>query len=183
MECMSMNISKVSEKTPSLKLLSMVERVERDVEKVAGVGATLTLIALCTIVLLQIFARLFLDTPPVWTEELSRYLFILMIGLAAGIAYKRGELVSVELLYNVLSNKMAALYNWVISATVLAFCLILLPYAKEFADIGQFQLSPTMFFPMSYVFYCTVLIFTNLGLFSLFSLIRNSIKLFNKGSN
>lgn len=174
----TMSITKTECNYTANRYLRRIVALESWLERLMGYGAALGLILLCGVVMLQVFARLFLDTPPVWTEELSRYLFIGTVALATGVAYKRGELVAVELLYNALNKRHALIFNILISATIVAFCLIITPAAVQFAQIGEYQLSPTLFFPMSYVFYSMVLICLNLALFALFKLVKSAIMLF-----
>jgi TRAP-type C4-dicarboxylate transport system permease small subunit len=51
--------------------------------------ATFALVALVAVVLLQVIARYVFFQPPVWTEELSRYLMIWAGLLGATLAFKR----------------------------------------------------------------------------------------------
>lgn len=177
MDAEKLVMSTVVMSTVYLKILKLVDFIESRVEKVMAFIAASTLIILSAIVLLQIFARLFLDTPPVWTEELSRYLFIVTISVSVGIAFKRGELVSVDLLLNFLTDKNKYIFKIIMLSITLMFSFVVLPYSIEFAQIGKFQLSPTMFFPMSYVFSCVVVLLGNLAFFVFLDLIRNVIKL------
>lgn len=165
--------------TPSIysKLFNVITYIEYSIEKLMGVIAASSLISLSAIVMLQIFARLFLDTPPVWTEELSRYLFIATISSSIGIAFKRGELVSVDLIINSLRDIYKCYYSIATSLIILIFSLLIFPYAIEFAEIGKYQSSPTLFFSMSYVFSSTVILLANLIFFVTLSLIKNIIKL------
>ncbi|QMV16193.1 TRAP transporter small permease [Vibrio spartinae] len=174
-----MNVSKINQKQGCSSALAVVVRIESIADKLLGYLAAIGLVALSSVVLLQIFGRLFLDTPPAWTEELSRYLFIGTVAISVGIAYKRGELVSVELLVNALSQRHAHLFSALVAAIIFIFSWILYPSAVQFAQIGQFQLSPTMFIPMSYVFYSTVVILVNLMFFSALGFIRHLLNLFN----
>ncbi len=175
-----MNVSKINQKQGNLSALTVVNRIEAIAEKLLGYVAALGLVALSCVVLLQIVGRLFLETPPVWTEELSRYLFIGTVAVSVGVAFKRGELVSVELLFNALSKRSAHIFSALVSAVIFLFGWILYPSAIQFAQIGEYQLSPTMFFPMSYVFYSTALILVNLMFFSALGFIRHILNLFNK---
>lgn len=176
-----MNVNKINQNRGYSSLLSLVIKIENSVEKLLGFCAVIGIISLCGVVILQIVGRLFLDTPPVWTEELSRYLFIGTVAVSVGIAYKRGELVSVELLYNSLSKRNAHYFSALVAVVIFAFGWILYPSAVQFSQIGEFQTSPTMFFPMSYVFYSTVLILVNLMFFSVLAFIRHVLSALNTG--
>lgn len=176
-----MNMSKVDQTKDGASLLSWVIKIEEGAEKVLGLCAIIQIAALSFVVMLQIFARLFLDTPPVWTEELARYLFIGTVAVSVGIAYKRGELVSVELLYNALNPRNAHIFSALIALAIFLFGWILYPSAVQFAQIGEYQSSPTLFFPMSYVFSSTVIILLNLMFFSVLAFIKHLLSALHTG--
>ncbi|MDF4893323.1 TRAP transporter small permease [Vibrio parahaemolyticus] len=176
-----MNMSKVNQSRGSASLLSWVIKIENSLEKLLAFFAVIGIVGLSIVVMLQIVGRLFLDTPPVWTEELSRYLFIGTVSVSIGIAYKRGELVSVELLYNALSQRSAHIFSALIAVVIFAFGWILYPSAVQFAQIGEFQTSPTMFFPMSYVFSSTVIILINLMFFAVLAFFKHVLSAMKTG--
>ncbi|WP_374144774.1 TRAP transporter small permease [Vibrio sp. NTOU-M3] len=176
----TMNITEPEKLPNQSRGMGIIASLSIGIEKFLSVISVTTLVLLCGVVLLQIFARLFLETPPVWTEELSRYLFIFLVASSVGIAYRRGELVSVDLFYNALSDRGALIYRFTSALFIASFCIILIPYAIQFAMIGKFQSSPTMYFPMSYVFYCTVIILGNIALFATLSFIKACLELLDK---
>lgn len=71
----------------------------------------------------QIFTRYVLADPPVWTEEIARYLFIWQIFLGAGLAFGRGSHIVVDVLLRVLpprGRRALALLNHALVAALLA---------------------------------------------------------------
>lgn len=176
-----MNVNNVNKNRGFSPPLTWVIKIENGAEKLLGFGAVAGIVALCGVVMLQIFGRLFMDVPPVWTEELSRYLFSGTVALTIGIAYKRGELVAVELLCNSLNQRNAHFFNAFVALVIFVFGLVLYPSAVQFTQIGEYQMSPTMFFPMSYVFGSTILILVNLMFFALLAFIRHLLSAFHGG--
>lgn len=141
------------------KLQGRVGRALGWIDALFIVMANLALVAIAATVLLQISGRLFLPYSPAWTEELSRYLFIYMVALAAGVAIRRNQHVSVELYHHKLSLKTRASYQILISLMIGAFACIALPYAWIYALNGTWQTSPALKVPMVYIFFSTVVLF------------------------
>lgn len=110
------------------------------------------LVAIGLVVILQILGRLLLPSAPVWTEELSRYLFIAMIASAAGLVVRRHKHISLELFHHRLGVRGACLYQLLVTVTLTVFAVIVIPYAWQFAAIGAFQTSSTLQIPMIWVF-------------------------------
>ena len=67
--------------------------------------AVLSLTGIIFVVLFQILARYALPQAPVWTEELSRFLFIFSIVFASGTVIIKGRHVNLELFHHRLSKK------------------------------------------------------------------------------
>jgi TRAP-type C4-dicarboxylate transport system permease small subunit len=84
-----------------------------------------TLLALMLInVTWQIFTRYVLADPPVWTEEIARYLFVWQIFLGAGLAFGRGAHIVVDVLARALppvGRRALALVNHALVLALLAF--------------------------------------------------------------
>ncbi|MCE8032717.1 TRAP transporter small permease [Billgrantia tianxiuensis] len=150
----------------SLDALSAVPRLQGPLGRVIGwvdrlfvLLANLALVGIAVTVLLQISGRLFLPFTLSWTEELSRYLFIYMVALAAGVAIRRHRHVNVELFHHRLGLRTRAAYQALICLLVGGFALMALPAAWQFAQNGAWQTSPTLRVPMLYIFFSTVLLF------------------------
>lgn len=147
-------------KGPLGRLADLLDRVLLALAVIALVGLSLT-------VLLQVSSRLFLPFTVAWTEELTRYLFIYMVALGAGVVLHRHRNVNVELFHGRLGFRGRGAYLTLISLLTLGFTLIVLPQAWKFAQIGAFQTSPTLRIPMIYIFYSSVLLFASLAFYSL----------------
>ncbi|GHB19747.1 TRAP transporter small permease [Salinicola rhizosphaerae] len=150
----------------SLEVLNRVPRLGGPLGKIADVLdrillllAIIALVGLSLTVLLQVASRLFLPITLSWTEELTRYLFIYMVSLGAGVVLHRHRNVNVELFHGWLGARGRALYLVLISLITVGFALLVLPNAWKFAQIGAFQTSPTLRIPMIYIFYSSVLLF------------------------
>ncbi|WP_236944279.1 TRAP transporter small permease [Kushneria marisflavi] len=134
---------------------ALVNLLDRLLATIAG----LTLISIAGVVILQILGRLILPAAPVWTEELSRYLFIMMIAVSAGLVMRRGKHISLELFHHRFGVRGACLYQLLISVVLVGFAWLIMPYAWQYSSIGAFQTSPALKVSMQWVFGATVVLF------------------------
>ncbi|MGR2740507.1 TRAP transporter small permease [Billgrantia sp. Q4P2] len=163
----------------SLDALSAVPRLQGPLGRVIGwvdtlfvLLANLALIGIAATVLLQISGRLFLPFTLSWTEELSRYLFIYMVALAAGVAIRRHRHVNVELFHHLLGLRARGAYQALICLLIGGFALMALPAAWQFAQNGAWQTSPTLRVPMLYIFFSTVLLYALVLFYSAIGLVE-----------
>ena len=103
-------------------------------------------------VTLQIISRYTALIPSwIWTEELSRFLFIWMIMLGAMIGVREGTHFVVDVLPD-LKPRPAALMRIVANAFVLAFALVFVWWGIAFVRFGWDQTSELADLPMTYIF-------------------------------
>lgn len=140
--------------------------------------AVLALVAIAGTVMLQIVTRLLLPISPVWTEELSRYLFIYMVALAVGTVLHKNRNISVELFHHRLGVRGRAFYQALICLTIAVFAWIVLPHAWLFAKNGAWQMSPALRIPMLYIFFSTVVMFALLLAYGIIGFLEGSIAMF-----
>ncbi|MFI0471612.1 TRAP transporter small permease [Halomonas sp. HMF6819] len=157
----------------SLDSMSTVPKLQGPVGRLIGwvdtcflTLAVLALVAIAGTVLLQICSRLFLPISISWTEELSRYLFIYMVSLSAGVVLRQNRNISVELFHHMLSPRLRALFQALICLGIGAFAFMVLPYAWQYAQNGTWQTSPTLKLPMLYIFFSTVVTYALLLVYS-----------------
>ena len=103
-------------------------------------------------VTLQIVSRYTALIPAwIWTEELSRFLFIWMIMLGAMIGVREGSHFVVDVLPD-LPPRPAALLEIVTNLFVLAFALVFVWWGIQFVGFGWDQTSELAELPMTYIF-------------------------------
>lgn len=129
----------------------------------------LTFAALILVVMLQVITRTFGLYSPVWTEEVSRYLLLYIVAFGVGLALVTGDLVSVDLLLEVMSERAAWAMRLLSFGLTAILGLVMIYPAWRFTTIGGFQLSPTLRVPMS-VMHASVLVLA--VLLSLYALLR-----------
>src|SRR5215212_7295356 len=113
-------------------------------------GATVAILIIP--VSLQVISRYTALIPSwIWTEELSRFLFIWMIMLGAMIAVREGTHFVVDVLPDLPPRADAALHV-VSNIFVLVFALVFTYWGVEFVRFGWNQTSELAELPMTYIF-------------------------------
>jgi TRAP-type C4-dicarboxylate transport system permease small subunit len=87
----------------------------------------------------------------IWTEELSRFLFIWMVMLGAMIAVREGTHFVVDILPD-LAPRPAAAMRIVANVFVLVFALVFVWWGVEFVRFGWDQTSELAELPMTFIF-------------------------------
>ena len=123
-------------------------------------------------VLLQVYARTFLSSAPVWTEELTRFCLLYIGALGAGLALRSGDMVNVDLLCESLPGRMPWLLRLVSAALTVAFAAILLPAAWDYTMIGSRQTAPSLGWRMDFVHATQLILLVALGLWALMRIIE-----------
>jgi len=103
-------------------------------------------------VTLQIVSRYTALIPSwIWTEELSRFLFIWMVMLGAMIAVREGTHFVVDVLPD-LAPRPAAAMRIVANVFVLVFALVFVWWGVQFVRFGWVQTSELAELPMTFIF-------------------------------
>ena len=63
-------------------------------------GTLICTYAFIASVLIQIYARFFMESAPSWTEEASRLFFVYAIAFASGLAYRDGYYVALDFFFS-----------------------------------------------------------------------------------
>jgi TRAP-type C4-dicarboxylate transport system permease small subunit len=122
---------------------------------------------LSSAVLLQVFARTFLSTSPVWTEELTRFCLIYIGALGAGLALRSGDMVNVDLLCENLPGRGPWVLRLVSALLTAGFALILLPAAWAYTMVGSRQTAPSLGWRMDFVHASMLVLFLALAFWAL----------------
>jgi TRAP-type C4-dicarboxylate transport system permease small subunit len=111
-----------------------------------------TVAALVFPVSLQIISRYTALIPSyIWTEELSRFLFIWMVMLGAMIGIKEGTHFEVDI-WPELGRRGNALLKIVSHLFVLIFALVFVVWGIKFVEFGWYQESELAELPMPFIF-------------------------------
>lgn len=133
---------------------------------VARAATGLAFAVLAGAVLLQVFSRTFLPQSPVWTEELTRFALLYLVGFGVGLSLRSGDLVNVDLVLELLPRPARRLLEVAAAAVTALFAFALLAPAWQFMRIGAFQTSPALGWRMDWIFASMPLLMLMLGLFA-----------------
>lgn len=102
------------------------------------------------IVTVQIIAR-FAPFSYIWTEELTRYLFLYGICFGAPLALLRNEFINVDLLLAKMPDNFRRYYEVVIYLSIILLSIVMVIESYKFTLIGHNQSSATLPFQLSVI--------------------------------
>ncbi|WP_336990483.1 TRAP transporter small permease [Bacillus infantis] len=123
------------------------------------------------VVMIQIMSR-YLPYTAIWTEELTRYLFLYSICFGAPLALLRGEFINVDLIFAKMSHNVRRFYEVFIYLLILFLGVILVKEGWFFYQLGKNQTSATMPFQMSAIHASILIMSIFLVLYSIVKIIR-----------
>lgn len=127
------------------RLIQGLERVERWVLIVLFS----TMLIMLTI---QIILRYFFNTPLVWSEEFSRYIYVWLVFLGMGYCVTQDKHVAVTLAVDRMPPAVQKILKVAGNLLVIAAMLYLLPHSFRYALSQHKLLSGCMEMPMSFLF-------------------------------
>ncbi|SPF81774.1 TRAP transporter small permease [Pseudoprimorskyibacter insulae] len=133
--------------------------------RIAQWGAGLSFAVLIGAVLLQVTGRL-TGFAPVWTEELTRYALLYCVAFGAGLAFRTGDLVNVDVVCEYLPGKLPWLLRLVSAIATCALAVYLLSHAWRYVAIGKMQTSPALGVRMDYIHLTVWLLLAFLAVFA-----------------
>lgn len=142
-------------------------KLQRAIGRFLKIGVLFATIGFLGAVLLQIFARFFLESAPSWTEEASRLFFVYAISFAAGLALKSNYFVALDTFFNKFNPKLKKVLNLLIPICTFLMFMIILFYTVPLIKLGMGEKSPSLEFPMSFAFFSIAIMAISLCYYSL----------------
>jgi TRAP-type C4-dicarboxylate transport system permease small subunit len=146
--------------------LRRVAQLESLIVFLARLGVGLAFAVLIAAVMIQVVGRL-TGSSPVWTEELTRFALLYMVGFGAGLAFRSGDLVNVDVICEALPGRLPWLLRLLAGAATAGLALYLLPQAWKYVAIGKMQTAPAMGVRMHFVHVTVWLLLLGLAVFGL----------------
>lgn len=143
---------------------------------ICRIGVGLSFTVLIGTVLIQVVGRT-IGASPVWTEELTRFALLYVVGFGTGLSVLSGDLVSVDVVSESLPGKFPWALRLISAALTASLCIYLLPHAWRFVSIGALQTSPALHVRMTYVHFSVFLLLALLAAFSalrVFGMVRGT---------
>lgn len=116
-------------------------------------------------VLMQVVGRL-INNSPIWTEELTRFALLYMAAIGAGLSFRSGDLVNVDVFCDAFGNIWSRRFRLVSATLTAVMCAALILPAWKYVKIGQLQTSPAMQMPMHFVHFTIMALLIILLIFS-----------------
>ncbi|MBZ9872292.1 TRAP transporter small permease [Mesorhizobium sp. BR1-1-9] len=104
------------------------------------------------IVFLQFFTRYVLNNSLAWTEEIARYLLMIITFVGAAVAMRRGTHISVEVAHMFLPAPVVRVLSFIIDVLVLGFVGLLGWFSISITRLMQIQTMTVFPWPMSIVY-------------------------------
>ncbi|SDI68326.1 TRAP transporter small permease [Natribacillus halophilus] len=126
---------------------SIIDRVNR----IAGWFIAILLVVMTILISWQVFARFVMGSPLEFSEEIARFIMIWLTMIGAAYAYRKGTLISVDVLIEFTGRKITKSLNILVPFISIIFALALIIYGFDLLDRVSSQTAPStrisMFWP------------------------------------
>lgn len=148
---------------------------EKDnLEKVLEFFSFLCFTLLVLNVTAQIVSRNFMPTVTLaWTGESSRFLFVYTIAFAAPLAMKKKEYINVDLLLNMLPDKLKVVSQFILDIIAIMLFVIIGYQGYIFALNGIGQTSPALELPMWFMYATIPFMALLIVIYGIYNLIKD----------
>ncbi len=126
-----------------MKILRKVDRIYDRSEAVLAIVAGALLIFLGLATVYEVIMRYFLNSPTIWTVEISRFTLVYITFLGAAWVLKQEGHVKVDIVLNQLNPRTQSLLNVITSVISAIVCLIVTWYAVK-VTVDSFQIGYRM---------------------------------------
>ena len=134
-------------------MLKMLVVIDEAVEKVIKVLLVILFLLMTVVALTQVYYRFVLEHSLTWTDEFCRYALIWVTLLSIGVAVKRRSHISIDLIRELLSPKMLKIFEKFWNLCAIVFCVVLVKYGLELAQLNMVQYSAGMHIQLGYMYY------------------------------
>lgn len=127
------------------KFLGVIEFICR---KLMGILMALMVIIMCY----QVTLRYVFNNSNIWSEEITRYMFVYVVLLGSFVAVRRNSHLCVDFLLHIMKPGFRRIFTIITSLAVIAFLVYLLPLSYNLALSTMNSMSPGLKMPMGYVY-------------------------------
>lgn len=158
----------------------MKERLTQIVSKILGALVMVLGILLIIVVALQVFSRYIPNVSFVWTEELSRLIFVWYAMLSIAVSYIENKHLSLDIFYEKMGPKARKFLDGLELVLIFVTSVTLMTKGYSLLNTVKIQTSPILQVPMS-VFYCAIPVgFTFISLFACLQVVEFFVNLVKK---
>jgi TRAP-type C4-dicarboxylate transport system permease small subunit len=108
--------------------LTMAGRIADKIEIVLLFFAGAAFVSLGILIVNQVFFRYVLAAPPMWTEELTRYIFVWLSWLSAAVVFRRGQHITIDAIVGFVPERLRLPHDILIRFISVGILLFLLYY-------------------------------------------------------
>ena len=137
------------------------------VEVTCRVGIGTAFAVLIAAVVIQVVGRSIVGDSPVWTEELTRFALLFLAAFGAGLSYRSGDLVNVDVVCVALPGRAPRLLRLLSALATAVLCIVLIGPSWTFMSIGGLQTSPALGWRMDFILVSVLLMVVSLALFAI----------------
>jgi TRAP-type C4-dicarboxylate transport system permease small subunit len=130
----------------------MLRRLWSGAETLALVALIALFVAMVVVCTGQVIWRYAFNSPSVWAEELSRYLFIWVSYLSSWLAWKYRAHIALDAVTMLGGDQVRRISNLIVEVIILAFCLYTIPASLTIMSLTHLQPSAVLNLPMSVVY-------------------------------
>lgn len=131
--------------------MRILKKIEEEFEEWIMVAL---LVGIGVIMFIQVILRYIFDSPLMWAEEISRYMFVWTSFISIGYSFRRDILLKVDILYDKFTPVIKKIVEFLTIILTLLFlgimCIRSTNVVNQIAASGQ--LSPSLQLPMQYVY-------------------------------
>ncbi len=149
------------------------------IKSISSFVSAVSLILMVFVVLLQTFTRFVIFYSLPWSEEASRYLFVIMIVSGFNVAIYNGDMIRISVIDNYIHGRMKKIIDYIKLIISMNVIFIFSYCAYKFIQLGIYQLSPAMQIPLAIIYFIMFVGF----LLSFFAVIINGYETMFKVKN
>ena len=168
---------------PAGGAVSLLAQARRRLERALDALVVGLFLVMFAVVLLQVLFRYAIDWPLVWSEELSRYLFVWLALLGWTLAARRRSHIAIEGLAQRLPDRARLGIGVVVQLAVILFALLLLGFGVQMTVRSLDVPSVTLFFGFGLIYAVVPLTAVLILLYALLDLIEAGRRLRAHGSD
>ena len=145
----------------------------KTIGRLLKIGTLWSTIGFVFTVVLQIYARFFLENAPSWTEEASRLFFIYAIAFASGLALKNNYYVHLDMFFNQFNDDVKRRVVFVIPIVTFILFAIIMVFSIQLIILGLPENSPSMGFKMGFAFISIFIMSGSICYYSLIEILKS----------
>jgi len=146
-----MHAASISDDSPPQgAVAAWAARSQRQLGRLLGVPVALLVAGEIAVLLAGVVARYVFHHPLVWSDEIASILFLWLAMLGSAVAFQRGEHMRMTAVVGKLAPSTRAFLDVLATASALAFLLLMLPHAWEYAVEEAMILTPALDIPNSW---------------------------------